>query len=97
MIQFHNNERFTEEEKSERTEDALASAGDEGRGKLRKGPGICKQDLIRTCPNGATRTAEGRAPDCVWGEPGELKHLSTRRRRKKESIPLVVAIEEGRA
>ena len=97
MIQFHNNERFTEEEKSERTEDALASAGDEGRGKLRKGPGICKQELIRTFPNGATRTAEGRAPGNAWGEPGELKHLSTRRRRKKESIPLVVAIEEGRA
>ena len=96
-MQFHNNERFTEKEKSERTEDALASAGEEGRGKLRKCPGICKRELIRTCPNGATRTAEGRAPDCVWGEPGELKHLSTRRRRKKESIPPVVAIEEGRA
>ena len=96
-MQFHNNERFTEKEKSERTEDALASAGEEGRGKLRKCPGICKQELIRTCPNGATRTAEGRAPNMFWGEPGELKHLSTRRRRKKESIPLVVAIEEGRA
>ena len=32
----------------------------------------------------------------LWrGEPGELKHLSTRRRRKKESIPPVVAIERG--
>ena len=35
--------------------DALALGGDEGRGKLRKAAGICKQDLIRGCPNGATR------------------------------------------
>ena len=69
-MQFHNNERFTEKEKSERTEDALASAGDEGRGKLRKCPGICKRELIRTCPNGATRTAEGRAPMQVGANPG---------------------------
>jgi hypothetical protein len=34
--------------------DALALGGDEGRGKLRKSTGICKQDLIRRCPNGAT-------------------------------------------
>ena len=43
-------------------EDALASAGEEGRGKLRKCPGIRKQDLIRMYPNGATPTAEGRGP-----------------------------------
>ena len=30
-----------------------------------------------------------------WGERGELKHLSTPRKRKKLSIPLVVAIERG--
>ncbi len=42
--------------------DALASGGEEGRGKLRKASGNCKQVLIRRCPNGATRTAEGRAP-----------------------------------
>ena len=69
-MQFHNNTRFTEKEKSERTEDALASAGEEGRGKLRKGPGICKQELIRTYPNGATRTAEGRAPMQIGANPG---------------------------
>ena len=69
-MQFHNNTRFTEKEKSERTEDALASAGEEGRGKLRKGPGICKQDLIRTFPNGATRAAEGRAPARAGANPG---------------------------
>jgi len=48
----------------------LASAGEEGRGKLRKGPGICKQDLIRTFPNGATRAAEGRAPARAGANPG---------------------------
>ena len=35
--------------------DALALGGDEGRGKLRKAAGICKQELIRGYPNGATR------------------------------------------
>ena len=43
-------------------EDALASAGDEGRGKLRKVPGTRKQGLIRECPNGATPQAEGLGP-----------------------------------
>ena len=34
--------------------DALALNGDEGRDKLRKVPGRCKQPLIRKYPNGAT-------------------------------------------
>ena len=42
--------------------DALASGGDEGRGKLRKALGNCKQVLIRGYPNGATRQAEGLSP-----------------------------------
>ena len=42
--------------------DALASGGDEGRGKLRKALGNCKQVLIRGYPNGATRLAEGQSP-----------------------------------
>ena len=86
-----------EKEKLGRTEDALASAGEEGRGKLRKVPGTRKQGLIRECPNGATPQAEGLGPSNRRGEPGELKHLSTRRRRKKTSIPPVVASERGRA
>ena len=45
----------------ERTEDAKASGGEEGRGKLRKAPGNCKQVLIRRYPNGATRLAEGQS------------------------------------
>ena len=50
------------ERKEERTEDALASRGEERRGKLRKAPGICKQELIRRCPNGGTRMVEGHTP-----------------------------------
>lgn len=37
-----------------RTTDALASGGDEGRGKLRKAAGRGKHPLIRRCPNGET-------------------------------------------
>ena len=46
----------------ERTEDALASTGEEGRGKLRKSAGIGKHELIRRYPNGETRQAEGLTP-----------------------------------
>ena len=45
------------ESKSERRMPRL-SGGDEGRGKLRKGSGICKQELIRACLNGATHQVE---------------------------------------
>ena len=34
--------------------DALALKADEGRGKLRKASGSCKQILIRRYPNGGT-------------------------------------------
>ena len=40
---------------------ALALRGDEGRDKLRKVPGRCKQPLIRKSPNGATRSVEDRS------------------------------------
>ena len=63
------------ERDEERTEDALASRDDEGRGKLRKVAGICKQELIREYPNGATHWIEDPVPSNWWGEPGELKHL----------------------
>ena len=36
-----------------------ASAGEEGRGKLRKAAGSCKQASIRRHPNGATPVVEG--------------------------------------
>ena len=35
--------------------DALAPTGDEGRGKLRKASGRCKQSVTRRYPNGATQ------------------------------------------
>ena len=89
-------EKNTERRLQERTVDALASGGDEGRGKLRQAPGNCKQVLIRRYPNGATRHVEDMSP-IYWSKRGELKHLSTPRKRKKLSIPLVVAIERGRA
>ena len=60
----------------------MASMGEEGRGKLRKAAGICKLDLIRGYPNGATRLAEGQSRRDAW-QRRELKHLSTCRKRKK--------------
>ena len=57
-------EKNTERRLQERTVDALASGGDEGRGKLRQAPGNCKQVLIRRFPNGATRLAEGQSLQC---------------------------------
>ncbi len=62
---------------------ALALRGDEGRDKLRKATGIGTHELIRRYPNGATHYIE----DIVCSnasKPGELKHLSTRRRRKQK-------------
>ena len=53
----------------------------EGRDKLRKAWGRSKYPLIPGYPNGATRQAEG-LPSRKGGERGELKHLSTHRRRK---------------
>ena len=65
----------------------MAPGADEGRDKLRKAAGRSTYPLIRRCPNGATHTTEGRIS---WDEyivprrePGELKHLSTPRKRKK--------------
>ena len=49
------------EREEERTEDALASRDDEGRGKLRKVAGICKQELIRGYLNGVTRLVEDQS------------------------------------
>jgi hypothetical protein len=62
--------------------DALALRDDEGRGKLRKATGSCKRALIRRCPNGATRQIEDLSPS-NGREPGELKHLSNRRKREQ--------------
>ena len=62
--------------------DALALRDDEGRGKLRKATGSCKRALIHGCPNGGTHVIEDHGSR-KGGEPGELKHLSTRRKREQ--------------
>ena len=64
----------------------MASGGEEGRGKLRKGAGICQQEMIRTYPNGATRVSEAHALR-KKSKRRELKHLNTCRRRKKIDFP----------
>ena len=75
----------------ERRADALALGADERRDKLRKAAGRSKYPLIRGCLNGETRQ-EGLLSLCTeyigaQREPGELKHLSTRRKRKKHRFP----------
>jgi hypothetical protein len=71
--------------------DALALRADERRDKLRKASGRSKYPLIRRYLNGETQL---RRPQLSYGEfiairrePGELKHLSTRRKRKKTRFP----------
>ena len=67
--------------------DALALGADEGRDKLRKATCRSTYPLKRGCPNGETRQAGGLSScneHIVAGrEPGELKHLSTQRKRKQ--------------
>ena len=60
----------------------VALGGEEGRDKLRKAAVRGKYPVTRGCPNGETRRKRFRHLACARGEPGELKHLSTRRKRK---------------
>ena len=60
----------------------VALGGEEGRDKLRKAAVRGKCPVTRGCPNGETRRQRCRHQAKAWGEPGELKHLSTRRKRK---------------
>ena len=75
----------------ERRVDALALRAEEGRDKLRKASGRSKYPLIRGYPNGETPMSEPhgsvRQSITYGGEPGELKHLSSRRKRKKPRSP----------
>ncbi len=68
--------------------DALALRAEERRDKLRKAAGRSKYPLIRRFLNGGTRRSKPPSPiheSIVYGrEPGELKHLSSRRKRKKK-------------
>ena len=84
MVQrYASYDRSSEEE---RRVDALALRADERRDKLRKASGRSKYPLIRRYLNGETR--QGNLSSIheyiVYGrEPGELKHLSSQRKRKK--------------
>ena len=71
----------------ERREDAMALRADERRDKLRKAAVRSKYPLTRRCLNGETRLSKPQSPYTesigIRREPGELKHLSSRRKRKK--------------
>ena len=66
----------------------MALGADERRDKLRKAAGRGKYPTIRRCLNGETRIgkpyASGRESIARGREPGELKHLSSRRKRKQK-------------
>ena len=61
----------------------MASGGEEGRGKLRKGAGICQQEMIRTYPNGGTRVSEAHA--LLKGEQTQGTETSQYLQEKKEN------------
>ena len=81
--------------------DALALRADERRDKLRKAAERSTYPLTRRCLNGETHMSIPHVPYSesivVRREPGELKHLSSRRKRKKQSISKVAASEMERA
>ena len=74
--------------KKEHRADALALGADERRDKLRKAAGRGKCPAIRRCLNGGTHMrgthVSAREHIARGGEPGELKHLSSRRKRKQK-------------
>ncbi len=76
----------------ERRVDALALRADERRDKLRKASGRSTYPMIRRYLNGETRQRKPLSACseyiAVRGEPGELKHLSSRRKRKKHHVIL---------
>ena len=84
MQRYASYDRSSEEE---RRGDALALRADERRDKLRKASGRSKYPLIRRYLNGETRRrnppSSVRQSITYGREPGELKHLSSRRKRKK--------------
>ena len=77
--------------KKERRVDALALRAEERRDKLRKAAGRSKYPSIRRYPNGETHLDKLQVSirqSITYGrEPGELKHLSSRRKRKKNRFP----------
>ena len=68
----------------------MALRAEERRDKLRKAAGRSKYPVIRGYLNGETHMPKRHVSIsesiAYGGEPGELKHLSSRRKRKKTSI-----------
>jgi hypothetical protein len=62
--------------------DVLALGGFEGRGRLRYARGSCQTNFDPGIPELAYTESIG-----VRGERGQLKHLSSRRKRKKNRFP----------
>lgn len=79
-----------------RTADALASIGDERRGKLRKWSGIGKHELIRPFLNGATRQVEDLSR-IQYGQTQGTETSKYLKEKKERSISLVVASEQETA
>ena len=81
--------------------DALALRADERRDKLRKASGRSKYPMIRRSLNGETHLSKPQVSKRQYitlvVEPGELKHLSSRRKRKQHVILEVAASETGSA
>ena len=75
----------------------MALRADERRDKLRKAAGRSKYLMIRRYLNGEThmRKTHVSISESIGygGEPGELKHLSSRRKRKQNVISKVAASE----
>ncbi len=69
----------------------MALRADERRDKLRKAAGRSKYLMIRRYLNGETHVRRPYVSITesigYGGEPGELKHLSSRRKRKKHRFP----------
>ena len=69
----------------------MALRADERRDKLRKAAGSGKYTMIRRYLNGETYMRSPHVSirqSITYGrEPGELKHLSSRRKRKQNVIP----------
>ena len=77
--------------KKEHRVDALALRAEERRDKLRKATGRSKYPESRGYLNGETHMERLHVSISesigYGGEPGELKHLSSRRKRKKHRFP----------
>ena len=87
IIKKRYNAIYRRSSKKEHRADALALRAEERRDKLRKAMGRSKYPVIRRWLNGETHMSKPHVSirqSITYGrEPGELKHLSTRRKRKK--------------